>query len=1364
MYNYTKINELSKKIEFYKAHKGKFQHRYSGIDPDAENSWGASFLFSKILHASEAQQYQHLTLETANQILQKFNLENNATVKIRELQMRGWLNVVFGLAYVPNSVAYTARKTIDFSSYIQEYGFFRTLTMPMEGFKEENLRILASDYETKNNVQLNLDLAKNKLWSIDEKGKIKLFGLDFHKLMHECLSEFLYLHELYRASYEGDESKIQINEVDLNRILSTHRSYFPACPDLCFFEENEVVIPHNDKTYVIEINKIKTSYNDSVFDKIAALLWNAVMADDSFSTDQQRLFFWYLRTAYKDYNCEIVSHLANPNKDRFLNACFEAVEQDKDLGNGSLEYRKLRLASEHHHYSHLLHDYKVDDSDIEFSLSEDYFELFDELNSRRNEFNEYMTFDARNAISYFVSNLVQFDHESRYKFTRQLLALGIQKPYLFWITCHRIYYWNPEIIPSMVTWSDAEALTFLLISKIEISRELGADAISVKNELLLETFTLLVNSLNINPQATDPSKVRILGQCLIKSAFRKFKVYRVNKTDDNKRDVKMRVDITCKIREAFDSAVLPGIVHSPLAKYQLPVYLQLLPDLFTFLKAYNKKGGLSNGFIDIPSAKLDMLAYLLELTDKKTHGDKPAYLPRLRNEICEEFISLYMDAMNCQEILKIDYFGDNTLKPAIPSWSTDRTNDNLIPWTNVILALQEENCLDDLLTPVKLIFNKNNDEYDPLNRFTAHKLRTHLAILLNCYIELSKEALVYKVSTRPYKQALYALENRITSYVTKYCTFNHQQKRFDLFNDSMERGLWGGTEAELLPLIGNTLNRFKKENKKCIIKGLMDSKELVRALKLLEYVAGEDERSFILSVIKSYPINDFLKEVSFYDLQYVVSNLSVDPEFLDQAKASLKYVENKIKGRSSHYDKDKDLIFLFRTRLLLAYYTKVNHAIDEVEAPNLNSYISNEFSAESERDFYKALLFLDQNNPQQAYLIFHRLLTYSKDNRPVLALNRFASKLRWAYQQEDSQQKASMFRESLEEWIGFEENSTPEKWQLVKHNVLYNKLAVNEGLTNDMEFDMIFADLEPNLRLRSDFLELRLTSLMRRKMHSQAEALLLEAEEFHMLDNYIYPDFINKLQQIVSPKETLDFLQKQYQRIFQNSPEHLVQIIPDNINKHNNLQEFILQEIVNSANDVLRLVNSIIMIDHEDKYSDLIMLALNSRFINFGWSVSGIRSGQSDSVDDSINPGLIDFAIHGPNKQVLAICEALRLWGKNSIETQKHALKIFNYDSQRKLFYLISYYEGKSSNFKKSWKSYCQVIENFITFPEAFSMISKNVLSLSDLENDSVKVGKTEHGDSCNVYHIFININYKTELTIKKVGVDGSTTTQQKII
>lgn len=488
-------------------------------------------------------------------------------------------------------------------------------------------------------------------------------------------------------------------------------------------------------------------------------------------------------------------------------------------------------------------------------------------------------------------------------------------------------------------------------------------------------------------------------------------------------------------------------------------------------------------------------------------------------------------------------------------------------------------------------------------------------------------------------------------------------------------------------------------------------------------------------------------------MQFVVSVLSANEEFIQVAEDALAYAELVAEAQRFDFQRNENNAFIFRMKLLQAFQKRDLAAIDQL-ADLPHPYVNNQqFESQAEKDFYRALIYLRTGNGQQAYELYHQLVSNAREDRPVLALNRFAAKLQWAEETADLQQKKTLAYEALTQWQEFQDSfSDLSSWPSIKENVWYNRLLSYQLLGDPEGFDRTYAELDPETRMRPDFLSIRIDELLDRKLQHPAEELLEAARQFHQLADGSYPDFILKLEKQTNTPQTLAFLSGQYDRIFRLPPEELIQVVPALVNGGKDLPAFILNELIHSAKDMLRLVHALPNINYEDKYTDLLMLSLNGRLVNYKWHAETMRGGSSDNDAAADNPGEIDMGIKTSSGEQMAICEALILEGKNTIETQKHNLKIFNYDPARKLYFVIVYYKGNADNFDNAWESYCAIIDDFIEFPTGYALNGKLTEQPLLQAHEAIHVAESIHGTDTRLYHLFLNVNYRLALTKKTVG------------
>jgi hypothetical protein len=275
--------------------------------------------------------------------------------------------------------------------------------------------------------------------------------------------------------------------------------------------------------------------------------------------------------------------------------------------------------------------------------------------------------------------------------------------------------------------------------------------------------------------------------------------------------------------------------------------------------------------------------------------------------------------------------------------------------------------------------------------------------------------------------------------------------------------------------------------------------------------------------------------------------------------------------------------------------------------------------------------------------------------------------------------------------------------------------------------------------LRKDFFEIRVNNYINRGNYELARTYVNEAKVYHQSKDDLLPEFIKIATEKLENEEDYKRLRKEYQDLISRSPEKLVLILPENIVGKRNVYYYILKEICNSANDILDIVNSVEKIDNEDKYTDLLILSLQSKFRQWYWKIGNARGGFSAS--NKRNLGELDFVINSADNERIATCEALLINGKNTSTVTTHVIKTFNYDHRRTLFFILVYYSG--NNLNDHWKDYETNIIPNIQYPVGFPLSATVEEIKEPFTNNSIRVLLAKHGDDTKVYHVFINISYK---------------------
>lgn len=1327
--------------------------RFMGIDNKAEScstaelGWGCAYLKTEILKKSKAQAYYYIDRTTLERMAEEFTTDTGYSIDQEGLIQKGWLRIVMGMVRIPETIRAGSREADKVKGLQHEIIFLNSFldTNSTKIVEEKEFKRRAKAYNKNHSVTLDLTKAEAQhLW--ERKGQnIQVNNVSIYIPVAENLVAFLFIDTIRKALSDESQNKLEIEITLLEGIINRHREFFPATPTYMQFQEEGIFIPLTGCAYcAIKFQNAFTAKD--VNDKTGALLWEYLINDHSFDEDQQRLFYWYTRIILHGNDCHTAGFFSEEVKQRFLDAAMEYVLGETDLAKGIEEYDKIRFdnyASRLHYIQYYL--LTKPDKDL-LQQSDDAFEALEKFSAWDRSDGESMLIilHARRAVTYFLAEIISQDEEYAYKNVQQLLAARSIKPFLFWYSCYLLYSQYPNILAFLAQNEVYSSLTFSLLMKVKQRDTLAQAEADEKRELLTVFFAMITNDAGGEYRVDDARKAKIFFQVLLKTTRGKFKI-EGNFGSDHYR-IKRRFSqlLSGQVRDIFEKAELQMTVFSDGYRKKPLLCTGLVDELFLLISQYEPVDRYRNGNISLSFEKLDLLIYLLQLMSMPAYEDAHGKNAALHKAICQKICEVYLLSMNMVKTKVRDHDkAGEAMRTSVPSWSDQSVNIGQVDWALSLITLQSGKQLDQLLRPSGIEFQKIDKKYNPYNQFTAQKLRTHLQVLFHAFNKIYEWKKEYSNRSLPVKETLALLKDAITFYVTEYSVTINGTRRYDIFSESLERSLYTDSHEQLLPVIGAAMNRFNKANNKKIIRELVKSEQIIRSLILLEYVVSEEERKVLLNLILNTNIIEALSDMRFSDQQFVIQSLSKEKEFLALAEKALGYAEERYNKRRPAFKDEQDQVFIYKTKLLIAYQKSDKNLLEKITAPTLETYMSHQFSAADEKEFYRALLLLDQSKPKDAYLIFDRQLSHAKEDRPGLALNRFAAKIRWAASEKNKSKQMQMYHDSLTQWQSFASQLVKEEaLSFIQDKIWHNLLYVYDQLEEDLQFDELYESLDHAIKMKEGILELRVKNLVRRNMTQRAESLLDQARIFHELPEHTYPPFIIALEKLTASKETAAVLQSQYLRIFRTSPEQLVRIIPDDINDSKTVNEFLLGEIFSAASQMLRYINSISEIEDEDKYSDLLMLALNGRLLHYRWKAINKRGGFPES--GLSNPGEIDFVIESANQEYLAVCEALRLQSIVAAKISLHCKKVFNYDPARHLLFNLVYFEGGSAKFEKAWTKYKEVVRDKIVFPKDFLLKDKQQKEITKPgKHQGIRIAKAVHGKNTTVYHLFIDIAYR---------------------
>jgi len=1318
----------------------------------ADLRWGASQLLGRLFFEAQIIPGTYISEKQLIEFHKEYE-QKSAPVDLAGLIEKFWLRIVGGITEIPKVIYSAAKRYGEVRDAEEEFNF---LLNTIDNFKTDKTiekdKFLQFHKETQERMGVAISLEKCKaLYFLEEKEEvIKVYNIEPHRPLFRFKDELAFI--LFICEKEGNKDQLILGQDVIISILSAHKHFFPDTPSIQELELQKVLLK-KDQAFLLNIFNTNPDYWRIIGDKIGYHLWNHLKVSGMYP-DTMLIHEWVLKMRFINALNWSAALFSPGDLTILLTGCQQLLLNDKDLHPLKGEIDKLILSQSRENYTILTYNHKGNYPDL--TEARNVFELFQLLEQCNSSTNSGLLDiqDSRWYIDDLVQLIVFYDiqtlqHGNFYHRIAALLNECMDRPYLLWKTCFYIYYWRPEIIPWLCMNENTGSLAFALYLKSNTDPILNRKGLNAEMSLKIsvDIFSLILTGLSEPGKSTEADKALILFECLQLVCEKKVIAYRNNETVSNIEKRNHLQKLSEEMYTLLSKQALPGMIYDETKHCQKKLFPDLVPDLFQLIDKYNAVDLYPNGVIGLPIIKLELLTLLLDLItspEYETH-------PRVENsfpvrQILNSFVSAYTGAINTQVIKKENTRRSNN-KEGIPIWSTFHKGTDIIPWEKWALHLENENLLADILTPLHLKLEKANDKYDRYNQFVVDKLRIHLEILILVYLRLRENQFSYKQQGFRIDSALTRLELTIGDFIDLYSTDEPEKARLDIFEERYERPAFGSEGHALIPDIARALNHFEPRAKEKILQSLVKNESLPKCLKLLEYLSNEADRDVIKKQISKLPVADYLNTKRYIpEIEIVVTKLAEYSEFIDKAKEALDYWKQRVLSNRNQIEQQ---ITYYRIRLLIAYYEGDEETINSEPAPPVDSFSTSggfEFKPAETRSFYLGLVKLKKDEPVNAYAIFNRILNTSKNDKPAVAINRLYAHISLALKKEDTDDKQKSLTEALTEWQRFEDSlplsGRKDMLDYVKENIWINKLTIFHELQRQADFDQLFYSFEKHYQLRKDFFELRTRNLIDRLQYEVAKYLVAEAKQYHQLKDGGLPDFIKVAAERLEDEEDFRRLRKEYQHLITRSPEKLIEILPENLALQRNLSGYILQELASSANGILDIVNSAASINNEDKYTDLLILSLASKFRNWYWSVGNTRGGFSAS--NKRNSGELDFVISSANNERLATCEALLIHGKNTSVVSEHVIKTFNYDHRRTLFFIIVYYNGK--NFSSHWNDYKTNIVSAIQYPQGFPLTGTVTEINEPFTNHSVQAIKTKHGNETEVFHLGINLNYKIDI------------------
>ncbi|MGO2293853.1 MAG: hypothetical protein ACTH5N_00230 [Psychroflexus halocasei] len=1341
-----KIEQNLKKLEQLSKHYKKQPYFHKNqIAEDADKLWNASLFFANLLLKSNYSEPEISETEL-NKFAKAYEKHNKESVDLKALFSKFWLRNIFGSIYIPSVVRKTASDYEDKNEKYNELLFIRYLTENLKITKtpsnelDEYIKI----YQSTHNVILDSEwLYEAKYFKeTKEDAVFKINGVDYYKKLLDNWTVFKFINELRKHKDKHYKKKVLVKKVDFDNILIQHKSIYPKVPETDELIENEV-ITQSFNGYILSLRSANPNYLFDLADRIKAIIWQKLLDDNNFKNDEQRILNFLSYSKFDEHRHDIVPHLSAEAKKRFQETALEMVLKEPDLNILNQEFDKVLLEDDITSRSYWNNN--IEQPENSLKQTDDVYDLYKQMIKVSDNFNGNLFFKQRSRtdLSYLVDELLNLDAKysnnndsqnfnyPHYPITKQLLFEGLQKPYLLWKSAYFLRNRGLTRLPFLLIEEKFATLSFRLLDNASIEVLPDETVSQVRTKMLKIAIQLVFDQINSSHSHDKDKFTNIVFQLFKEINRDKFQLVRNSRTieiyDQTIADKKERENILLQTVEdytqdvnSFSNRTKPAIISKHL--------LLLLEHVHTYLPVRE----LSNGSWHLPLQKLDYLSWLSEVVVKCQLKNEKID-SNIEQKIAKLFLDIYLSAIEKTSITKTDYPSLES-KDTIPSWYLDNEHLDNINWIYPLIVLNRNNLFSKFINPT-ITFNSDENIYDDFNQYSARRLRSHLFILL------STQSFINNRSSNLFRlqKETTNIKNKLEASIVEILRENavqHNKNRIDILDEFFERSYKSSNKSELILQIANSINWFS--DKKEIINVLTKTSDLTRLLIIVDWITAEGLKKELIKKIKKSKITEFIKSRRWNpEIELIIRKLTYHPKLVEQTKEALDYWK---KNATAHSKKDLEKVS-YLVALMLAYNNKDENALDATKIPEHKSYkVHKEFDVDSYKQFFRALIRFE-TNAKSAYQIFDNL-HHQFPKHSTIALNRFAAKVNWASKSKDN----TLFEEALDEWKTME-MSLPESYvEPIKDKIWTNQLTAYYHLENKHEFDKLYLSIPFPYNMKEDIVELRIGILLKFQLREEAKKVLFRATEYHKDSDAKIPKFVRKLKTKLDDKTDIKFLQNNFNEIFAAAPRTLIQIFPDRLNAENSLGNFITKEVALASSKMLDKINAIREVGHEDKYNDLIQLALEARMAQWGWLIQGQDRGGFSENKDKYNPGERDIMICDGNGEPLIVCEAF-IWSDKR-KAESHIKKIFNYYHKRKNFIMLIYDKRQHKNFDSSWKKYKENVLPNLSYQSGFGLKKskwKELTKRFDYQSSAIKVGSSNHGKGKKIFHIMVNLNYRVK-------------------
>lgn len=1194
--------------------------------------------------------------------------------------------------------------------------FFNATTNPVILDSDEISR-LKNEFEISTRRNVDLELIHSKYWLryclneivFPEAIRHHINDLDKVAKFRNELEFLAFIRNKVRRTHE-----LKIEKNVLNILFENHSKIYSKLKIEDFRSKN--FKEEDDGSYKLENNY---KYHE-IADIIGGKLWN-LYNEEGTPTNNNTFFEWLKRISFIGddfWNC--TEYMTKNVYKQFLDIALELIENETDIIGWSKECEKLHW--ENNHYIPLDSSKYIilPEPENKSSLYGKYIWLTD-----LSKFNhKYPFIDSRESIRFLIHILIRDASKNRNENFVKLLDFSKSRPFLLEYIIFSIYNNYPELIPTLLVYEPTISVGMAIIKKVEFRKDTidEPDWLLFATKLFKKSFDLALS--NIRKLENKPL---LLFEILIDLA----KDYYYKPYQNNQFTINQKKEIENRLEYVFEAISRDS-----------NLFEEIFNDFISCIYQNTVNSNSETGYLPIPELKI--LFWLISVIEKKNSSNSTEQLKDTTTCI----YNIYINEINRSEIIKNG-------ERKVVRWYRDQEGIETLPWEKFFIHLDSRKLIilcslySDIEVNIPEILedgSKNRNYFDDSLKTTAYKIRLHLYLFIQNYIKLRETA---------FNNLRLTLEDTLNNLISWYSHDNFKDYKINIFDTHYELSNFGNFTYDLASNIGKLLN--VASNKNFIDSIIKNNNDVGFLARILRNTVSESDRKQILAKVDEKNIKEYLKNIhTTTEIEQLLIDLSEEKNKISLLPEIIEFGDNHSNPNNKEWKR-----FSYTYKLLVAAQTGNMNDIELIHDKNKD--IINSFAPDSKKEyedtyqFYKALCAFN-TNPEEGYKLYTHILGKNKKN-VTAALNRFASKIRWALQVDINRNE--LLQSALIEWEEFEQSCSMDELISVKENSILNKLICYYYLTKTVEFDNLWGNINDEIRYSTQLIEIRMDFLKAQGREKDLETYISSIINFHKDSDNKLPEEIkllikedeNKKPSLKSnievlPNQDLKGLSDAYIQINKKETKEFINIIKSSkLEIETFCVKYLLLPIFERMLDQKILFRGR---EGENKYTQLAWMLLEEKFSFFdnwvvrtqsfgGKSKTSLRKKSKDASES--NMGQRDLIIEH-QKRNITIVEALRLNGLNTSKIEEHIECFDSYDNIGLEFYVVLTYYEKENDFHETWEKYKEVIRNYdFKKTKLKSMGKLEELSFGQ-PRGNIRIAKTEHTRNaypCNMYHIFVD-------------------------